>query len=129
MLIAIDEHDPRPIYVQIVGQMKEQIQNGDLKPGDELPPVRDLADSLGINLHTVRAAYKTLHDQRLIDLRLGRRAKVAKLRQKPAGAAEVDAVLARRLEELITDAFLLGLSAEDFRRLVDRLLRQPADKE
>ena len=56
MLIYIDEDDSRPIYLQIMFQIKEQIRDGELKPGDELPSVRELADSLGINLHTVHHA-------------------------------------------------------------------------
>ena len=48
MLISIDEQDNRPIYLQIIIQVKEQIQNGELRPGDELPSVRELAESLGL---------------------------------------------------------------------------------
>ncbi len=90
MLLSINEQDPRPVYVQIVSQIKDQIQRGSLKPGDELPSVRELSASLGINMHTVRRA--------------------------------------ERLQELITEAFLLGLSPDDFRNLVnsqiDRLKEQ-----
>ena len=52
MLLSINEKDSRPIYLQIIGQIKEQVSNGTLKSGDELPSVRELANSLGINMHT-----------------------------------------------------------------------------
>jgi GntR family transcriptional regulator len=120
MLLSIDEHDPRPVYVQIVSQIKEQIQRGSLKAGDELPSVRELAASLKINMHTVRRAYVVLRDQNLLVFRLGQQAKVAKLRSRPASSDEVMAALGENLRGIITEAFLLGLSPDDFRKLVDR---------
>ena len=128
MLLSINEQDPRPVYVQIVSQIKDQIQRGSLKPGDELPSVRELSASLGINMHTVRRAYVVLREQKLLVFRLGQQAIVAKLRTQPASSEEVAAALGERLQELITEAFLLGLSPDDFRHLVnaqiDRLKEQ-----
>ena len=122
MLVSIDEGDKRPIYEQLVSQIKEQIMNGTLCPDDELPSVRELSKSLGVNLHTVHRAYQKLRDERVIQLRLGRRAKVAALRRTPAGSEEIQAHLCARLNELITDAFHLGLSVDDLKQLVDELL-------
>jgi GntR family transcriptional regulator len=119
MLLSINDQDPRAVYVQIVNQIKEQIQRGTLKPGDELPSVRELSASLGINLHTVRRAYVMLRDQKLLVFRLGQQAKVAKLRSQPASSEEVTAAIGESLQELITEAFLLGLSPDDFRNLVN----------
>jgi GntR family transcriptional regulator len=123
MLVAIDETDRRPIYVQIVAQIKEQVTSGVLSPGQELPSVRELSTSLGINLHTVHRAYQKLRDEGVIQLRLGRRAKVAPLRKTPAGREEVESRLTVRLNELITEAFHLGLTPGEFKRLVDELLK------
>jgi GntR family transcriptional regulator len=128
MLLSINEQDPRPVYVQIVIQIKEQILKGSLKPGDELPSVRELAASLGINMHTVRRAYLLLRDQKLLVFRLGQQAKVARLRDQPASSGEVR-IIGERLQELITEAFLLGLSPDGFRNLVnaqmEKLKEQP----
>jgi GntR family transcriptional regulator len=123
MLVSIDETDLRPIYAQLVAQIKEQVMSGALRPGQELPSVRELATSLGINLHTVHRAYQKLRDEGVIQLRLGRRAKVAPLRKTPAAREEVESRLTVRLNELITEAFHLGLSADDFKHLVDGLLK------
>ena len=68
MLLSIDEQDPRPVYVQIVSQIKDQIQRGSLKPGDALPSVRELSASLGINMHTVRRAYVVLREPEAVGL-------------------------------------------------------------
>ena len=128
MLISLRDDDARPIYSQIVSDIKEQIRAGTIVPGDELPSVRELADSLGINLHTVHKAYQVLREQGIVHLRLGRRAKVAQVRTMPADPGEVDG-LGDRLDELITEAFHLGLSEAQFRELVDGLLTATGDKE
>jgi GntR family transcriptional regulator len=119
MLLSINEQDPRPVYVQIINQIKEQVLRGSLKSGDALPSVRELASSLGINMHTVRRAYGVLRDQKILVFRLGQQARVAKLRSQPASSGEVATVIGGRLQELITEAFLMGLSPDDFRKLVN----------
>jgi GntR family transcriptional regulator len=120
MLISIDEKDPRPLYLQIASQVKEQVQQGRLLPGDELPPVRELAGSLGINLHTVRSAYLRLRDQGVIDLRLGRRARISRTRAPRPTLSDAERTLGTQVRELVSDAFLLGLSSEDLHVLLDR---------
>jgi GntR family transcriptional regulator len=122
MLISINEKDSRPIYLQIIGQIKEQVSSGSLKPGDELPSVRELADSLGINMHTVRSAYLKLRDQGIINLRLGRKARIA--RRQETFHADTGVDIRERLKELIVDALLSGLSPDNFRELVDRQLEK-----
>jgi len=124
MLLTVNDRDPRPYYLQIAGQIKEQIRKGYLRPGDELLSVRELAKHLGINLHTVHRAYQKLRDQGVITLRLGQRARVAPLREQPASRADVEQALVGRLKELITEAFHLGLSEAYFRELVAALLEE-----
>jgi GntR family transcriptional regulator len=121
MWLSIDEQDTRPIYLQIVYQVKEQVRSGALKTGDELPSVRELADSLSINLHTVRSAYLKLREQGIINLHLGRRATIAKL-PPVYDLTAGDEDLESRLKEVITDALLKGFSPEAIRRMVERLL-------
>jgi GntR family transcriptional regulator len=123
MLLSINETDNRPIYLQIISQIKEQVSTGALRPGDELPSVRDLADNLGINMHTVRSAYLKLRDQGIINLRLGRKAKVAPL-QSPSEPMASASDITKRLKELIIDALLAGLTPDYLRQLVDRQLKQ-----
>jgi GntR family transcriptional regulator len=120
MLLYIDENDNRPLYLQIMLQIKEQIRDGELKSGDELPSVRELSDSLGINLHTVHHAYQKLRDQKIITLRLGQRAKVAKRRYTEASRDEIESQLAQRVKELITDTYHLGLSPDEFQEFINQ---------
>ena len=77
MLFAIDDRDPRALFEQIVSQIKGAVAEGKLPIGQTLPGVRELADGLGVNLHTVHKAYQRLRDDGVIELRLGRRASIA----------------------------------------------------
>jgi GntR family transcriptional regulator len=117
MLITIEKNDARPLYLQIIIQIKEQVRQGRLNPGDELPSVRELADSLNINMHTVRSAYLKLSEQGIISLRLGRRAAIQRP-NKPADKQAAEAEIYARLQELVTDALLMGLAAPDIQRLL-----------
>ena len=128
MFIAIDNNDPRPVYLQIAASIKEQIQKGMLKPGEELPSVRDLARDLGINLHTARHAYQLLREQGVVQLRLGSRARIAPLRAAPADRTEIEKKVAPRLRELVTDAFHLGITPRQFRQLVNEAIAQSERK-
>lgn len=122
MWISIDEHDNRPIYLQIIYQIKQQIRQGTLKPGDELPSVRELAYILGINMHTIRSAYLKLGEQKVISLRPGRRAVINRLTH--SDDKQIQENLKIHLKELITDALLAGLSVNNIRQIVDNELKQ-----
>jgi GntR family transcriptional regulator len=119
MWLSINEKDSRPIYLQIISQIREQVGNGTLKPGTELPSVRELAQSLGINLHTVRSAYLKLRDQGIIVLRLGRKARIAHL-PAPLNRRDAEAQLSQKIKELVTEAQLTGFSRERLHRLIDQ---------
>ena len=58
--LHISPHDGVPIYLQIVNQVKYLVASGRLAPGEELPPIRTLAEQLLINPNTVARAYREL---------------------------------------------------------------------
>ncbi len=72
MLIILDQSSSASIYEQIVMQTKKALSTGDLAAGDKLPPARQLAESLDVNMHTVLKAYKILAEQDLVSIRRGR---------------------------------------------------------
>ena len=127
MLISIDEKDGRPLYLQISGQIKEQVRREILKPGDELPSVRDLAESLEINMHTVRSAYLKLRDQGIITMRLGRKARIARFHEQE-NTIEMENEIKERLGELITDALLMGYTPDKIRNLVEQQIKEIGNK-
>src|SRR5208283_3897726 len=66
MLLTINTDDPRPIYQQVADGIKELIAGGKLEEGAALPPVRQLAADLGVNLNTIATAYRELQKEGLI---------------------------------------------------------------
>jgi GntR family transcriptional regulator len=95
MYITIDETDRRPIYRQVADEIKALIARGSLSEGMALPPVRQVADDLGVNLNTIAAAYRELQKEGLLKVRHG------------AGAT----VLSRRLSQLRDNDLRKGLRA------------------
>ena len=71
MYITIDELDRRPIYRQIAEEIKALIARGSLSEGMALPPVRQVAEDLGVNLNTIAAAYRELQKEGLLTVRHG----------------------------------------------------------
>jgi DNA-binding transcriptional regulator YhcF (GntR family) len=91
-----------------------------------LASVREMADNLGINMHTVRGAYLKLREQGIINMRLGRRATIAQPHQ-PVKNEESEAELQFRLEEWITDAILMGMTSDQIKQMVERHLNNMKD--
>ena len=71
MLLTINTADPRSIYEQVAGGIRELIARGDLVEGAPLPPVRQLAADLGLNLNTIATAYRQLQKDGLITVKHG----------------------------------------------------------
>ncbi len=76
MLFRIDPDSGVGLAQQIAGQVRGAIAAGDLRPDEKLPPARQLATALDVNMHTVLRAYSQLRDEDLIELRRGRGARV-----------------------------------------------------
>src|ERR1041384_1839500 len=66
-----------PIYLQLMEQVKHAVETGALRPGDQLPGIRPLAEELVINPNTVAKAYRELEHEGVIELRHGAGAFVA----------------------------------------------------
>ena len=71
MLISLDPQDARPIYVQIVDEVRRALVLGTLGPDDPLPSVRDLAVTLRVNPNTVSQAYRELERHGMVYVRRG----------------------------------------------------------
>jgi GntR family transcriptional regulator len=72
MHIQLDFRSGQPIYIQIVEQIRQMVVNGELRPGDQLPTVRQLAADLRVNFNTVARAYRLLDEAGLISTQHGR---------------------------------------------------------
>lgn len=128
MRFRIDRDEERPIYVQIVDEVRLSIMLGLLKPGDRLPPVRELAKQLNINLHTVRQAYSLLSEHLIVSCRPG----AGTIVREDASKVDIlqrDQLLRDIASRSLRSANRHGFSVEELvkgLRRVDRALRPAA---
>src|SRR5215471_20316241 len=71
MRIALDADDPPPIYAQVERSLRAAIASGRLKPGDQLPTVRELAVELKVNANTIARVYSELERHGVFETRRG----------------------------------------------------------
>jgi GntR family transcriptional regulator len=114
----LDIRSGLPIYTQIVNQIQSQLANGIIKPGDQLPTVRALAQELRVNFNTVARAYRILDEERIISTQQGRGTYIT---EKPP--PEVNERLRRESLEALTqryvnEAFRLGFSEREVNQMV-----------
>lgn len=72
MLVKVDANSDMPLFAQIAASVRADAAAGRLRAGDRLPPAREIAAVVGVNLHTVLRAYADLREEGLVDLRRGR---------------------------------------------------------
>lgn len=119
MHIVIDEHDRRAIYQQVVDEIKALIARGELREGTALPPVRQVAANLGVNLNTIATAYRELQREGLITVRHGAGAVVASSR----ALERTDAELRQPVRAALTHLVLAGLPQPAIMSIVAEELR------
>lgn len=119
MFITIDEADARPIYVQVAEEIKALIARGELPEGAPLPPVRQLAADLGVNLNTVATAYRELQGEGLLSIRHGAGAVVSSRTARDKSEEE----LRKPVRAALTGLVLAGLPRVEIMNLVQSELR------
>ena len=110
-----------PIYQQLVRQVTHAVTTGAVKPGDQLPTVRELATQLAINPNTVARAYRELEHAGLLEASFGKGTFVT---FKPPGLlpAERRRRLLPAIEQLIAEARALGFADRELLALVEATL-------
>ena len=107
-----------PIYLQLMEQVKHGIETGALRPGDQLPGMRPLAEALVINPNTVAKAYRELEHEGVIELRHGAGAFVSRTARARKATDTV-----RAGQAIVNDAIKRlrgsGVSDEEIRRLFE----------
>ena len=70
--VKVDRGEPLELHEQVAGEIRRAIAEGEAKPGERLPPAKDLAAVLGVNTNTVLRALRQLRDEGLLEFRRGR---------------------------------------------------------
>ena len=117
MLFRINLASDAPLFEQLAATVRTDAAAGRLQPGDRLPAAREVAASLGVNLHTVLHAYQDLREEGLVEMRRGRGAVVT-------AAAEPLASLHSEILALARSARVLGLSPDAIASLVKDAARE-----
>jgi GntR family transcriptional regulator len=118
LLLNIDPHTGLPVYRQVIDQIKYYIASGTLKPGDQLPSVRELAQRLTINPTTVVKAYSELEHEQVIEIRHGKGAFVA-TPNLMASEFQKDKVVRRLARQLAVEAQQIGADHEFVTRVLN----------
>jgi len=123
--LRLDFRSSDPIFLQIARQIEKQVKDGTLKPGDQLPTVRELAIDLRINFSTVARAYRILDDQRLISTQRGRGTYISdeeseEIVQETRVDQHSQEILSGLTQKFIRDAIETGASLEQ----IEQVFRQ-----
>jgi DNA-binding transcriptional regulator YhcF (GntR family) len=125
MVLRIDTASDVPVYRQIVDGLRIALVNGELSPGDSLPPVRRLALDLGVHFNTVAQAYRALAQEGWLEISARGGACVQERSTPAAAKPEASTAFRRRIEELIAQMLAHGVSrarlARELQRVADNL--------
>lgn len=110
-MIKIDSASPIPLYLQIVEQLRSRIALGELRPGDRVPTIRDLASAGGVNRNTAARAIQHLEAEGTVRTRVGQGTFVQQTVQ--VDRARRDESMDRAIDRLLVEAHSLGVPLEE----------------
>src|SRR5258705_8132661 len=131
MHIHISPADGVPIYLQIVNQVKYLVASGRLEPGEELPPIRVLAEQLLINPNTVARAYRELELAGVVTKRRTAGTYVSDT-TSPLARRERLKIVTERIDALLAEARQMSIDTEELMELIqerDELMTTTSSKE
>jgi GntR family transcriptional regulator len=117
MQLHLSPRDGLPIYRQIVNQVRYLVAAGRLAPGEELPPIRTLAEQLVVNPNTVARAYLELEHAGIVTKRHGSGTYVSE-NGSPLKRAERLKLLTQRIDPLLAEAKHLEIGLEELQQLI-----------
>jgi GntR family transcriptional regulator len=117
MRLHLSTSDGVPIYLQIVNQIKYLVAAGRLSPGEELPPIRTLAEELLINPNTVARAYRELEQAGVVTKRRTSGTYVSDA-GSPLARRERMKILTERVDALLAEARQMSVNVDDLTDLV-----------
>ena len=127
-MFPIDARDSRPIYEQIIDQIKEQVMKGILKPADQLPSVRQLASMLTVNANTVMKAYTELERQEVIETIRGKGAFIAMMPSKVISEKQIIEVR-KALKSSFVAMHYMGMSKQEVMAEIEKIYDELSKEE
>ncbi len=128
LILQIDFRSGLPIYTQIVNQIQTQVVTGVLKPGDQLPTVRALAEDLRVNFNTVARAYRLLDEARIISTQQGRGTYITEIPPPKVTEKLRKESLEALTHRFISEAMRLDFSKVEINQIVDDQLKAWKDE-
>ncbi len=123
LTLQIDFRSGLPIYTQIINQVQAQVAGGVLKPGDQLPTVRALAEDLRVNFNTVARAYRILDEARVISTQQGRGTYITEIPPPKVSERLRRESLEALTQRFISEAMRLEFSKTEIRQMVNDQLK------
>ena len=123
LMLQIDFRSGLPIYTQIVNQVQAQIAGGILKPDDQLPTVRALAQELRVNFNTVARAYRILDEARIISTQQGRGTYITEIPPPKVRDKLRKESLQALTEQYISEARRLEFAKAEIREMIQEQLK------
>lgn len=121
MVFEINFKSGKPVYLQLVDQVKAAVASGGLSPGDPLPSLRPLAEELRVNRNTIAKAYAELESQHVIESLPGKGSFV-KQSKSPLHREARHSLLTQEIDQAVVAAHHLQVGREAFLRLVNERL-------
>jgi GntR family transcriptional regulator len=126
-MLQIDFRSGLPIYTQIVNQVQAQVVSGVLKPGDQLPTVRALAEELRVNFNTIARAYRILDEARIISTQQGRGTYITEIPPPNVSEKLRKETLEALTQRYIGEARRLDFSKSEIRQMVSDQIKAWSD--
>lgn len=120
--VQINTGSPEPIYRQLIEQVKRRVAAGQLKAGDEIPSVRELAQALAVHPMTISKAYSLLETDGVLERRRGLSMVVAAQHRRAQPAADRVELLRPTLEKAAAEARQLALPTAQALQLFKSIL-------
>lgn len=111
--VKVDKADPTDLYEQVAAEIRRAIAEGEAEPGERLPPAKDLAAVLGVNMNTVLRALRLLRQEGLLEFRRGRGISVA--------GTPVQGAVVQKARELVEFARRHGYRVDELIELITTL--------
>src|ERR1700688_3159229 len=111
--VNVDRDDAMPLHEQVAAEIRREIAHGEVRPGERLPPARDMAAVLGVHPNTVFRALRMLRDENVLEFRRGRGVTVAGQPER--------GIVSAQARELLKLAKRFGFAREELVSIIENL--------